>query len=46
VATEQRPGTSKYETTWYDDRGVYSSGNDLRNTSSPATWQVGAMLKF
>ncbi|MBN1928960.1 MAG: helix-hairpin-helix domain-containing protein [Chlorobiaceae bacterium] len=38
--------TAKYETTWYDDREVYSSGNDLRNTSSPATWQVGAMLKF
>jgi hypothetical protein len=21
--------TAKYDTTWYDDRDVYSSGNDL-----------------
>ncbi|UWX58061.1 hypothetical protein NY406_01960 [Chlorobaculum sp. MV4-Y] len=38
--------TAKYETTWYDDRDVYSSGNDLRNTSSPASFNVGCMLKF
>ena len=38
--------TAKYETTWYDDREVYSSGNDLRNTSSPASYHVGCMLKF
>ncbi len=38
--------TAKYETTWYDDRDVYSSGNDLRNTSSPGSYHVGCMLKF
>lgn len=38
--------TAKYETTWYDDREVYSSGNDLRNTSSPGSFHVGCMLKF
>jgi hypothetical protein len=38
--------TAKYETTWYDDRDVYSSGNDLRNTSSPGSFHVGCMLKF
>lgn len=38
--------TAKYETTWYDDREVYSSGNDLRNTASPASYHVGCMLKF
>jgi len=38
--------TAKYETTWYRDREAYSSGNDLRATSSPATWTVGAMLRF
>jgi hypothetical protein len=38
--------TAKYETTWYTDREVYSSGNDLRNTSSPASFNLGCMLKF
>lgn len=38
--------TAKYETTWYDDRDTYSSGNDLRNTSSPSSFELGAILKF
>ncbi|NTW53289.1 MAG: hypothetical protein HGB15_00685 [Chlorobaculum sp.] len=38
--------TAKYETTWYNDREVYGSGNDLRNTSSPSSFNVGCMWKF
>lgn len=38
--------TAKYETTWYSDRDVYSSGNDLRATSSPSSFHVGIMWKF
>jgi len=38
--------TAKYETTWYADRDVYSSGNDLRDTSSPGSFHVGMMWKF
>jgi len=38
--------TAKYEVTWYDDRKVYSSGNNLRNTTSPRSFHVGCMLNF
>ena len=37
---------AKYETTWYADRKVYGSGNDLRATSSPGSFNLGCMLKF
>ncbi|MEE9904307.1 MAG: helix-hairpin-helix domain-containing protein [Chlorobium sp.] len=36
----------KFETTWYDDREVYSSGDDQRNTSAPGTFHFGCSLKF
>jgi len=36
----------KFETTWYDDRDVYSSGDDQRNTSAPGTFHFGCSLKF
>jgi hypothetical protein len=38
--------TARYETIWYADRDVYSSGADLRNTSSPTTFHLGVMWKF
>jgi hypothetical protein len=38
--------TAKYEITWYGDREVYSSGNDLRVTSSPGSFHMGVMWKF
>lgn len=38
--------TAKYETTWYSDRDTYSSGNDLRDTSSPSSFELGALLRF
>ncbi|NTW53748.1 MAG: hypothetical protein HGB15_03065 [Chlorobaculum sp.] len=38
--------TAKYETTWYDNRDTFGSDSDLRNTSSPASYHVGCMLKF
>jgi hypothetical protein len=34
------------EKTWYSDRTVYSSGNDLRATSSPGSIHLGCMLTF
>jgi hypothetical protein len=37
---------AKYETTWYADRKVYSSGNDLRATSSPGSYHIGCTLQF
>jgi hypothetical protein len=36
----------KYEITWFADRESYGTGNDLRATSSPAVFSLGAMLKF
>lgn len=36
----------KYEITWFADRENYGTGNDLRATSSPAVFSLGAMLKF
>jgi hypothetical protein len=38
--------TAKYEITWYNDRDAYGSGNDLRDTSSPASFNVGCMWRF
>ena len=38
--------SAKYETTWYADREVVGSGNDLRATSSPGSFHVGCMLQF
>lgn len=38
--------TAKYETTWYADRDFAGSGNDLRATSSPGSFNLGAMWKF
>jgi len=37
---------ARYETTWYDDRLVYSSGNDERATSAPGSFHLGCMLSF
>ncbi len=37
---------ARYEVTWYADRTSYSSGNDLRATSSPAAFNLGAIWKF
>ncbi len=36
----------KYERSWYADRIAYGSGNDLRATSSPGSFQLGCMLQF
>jgi hypothetical protein len=38
--------SAKYETTWYADREVYGSGNDLRTSSSPSSFNLGCMLQF
>lgn len=38
--------SAKYETTWYSDREVVGSGNDLRASSSPGSYHVGCMLQF
>lgn len=38
--------TAKYEVTWYSDRDVYGSGNDLRDTSAPGSVHIGVMWKF
>jgi len=36
----------KFETTWYDDRDVYSSGPDERDTSAPGSFHLGCSLRF
>jgi hypothetical protein len=36
----------KYERSWYADRVAYSSGNDLRATSSPGSFHLGCTLQF
>ena len=38
--------TARYAKTWYDDRDTYSSGNDERDTSSPASYHLGCALRF
>ncbi len=37
---------ARFETTWYDDRVVYSSGNDERATSAPGSFHLGCLLSF
>jgi len=37
---------ARFETTWYDDRAVYSSGNDERATNAPGSFHLGCMLSF
>ena len=37
---------AKFETTWYADRDSFSSGNDLRDTSSPGSFNLGVMYQF
>ena len=37
---------ARYETTWYSDRSVYSSGNDERATSAPGSFHLGCSLAF
>jgi len=37
---------ARYEKSWYSDRTVYSSGNDLRATSAPGSVHLGCMLTF
>ena len=45
-AMKQMKLAGRYETTWYDDRLVYSSGNDERATSSPGSFHLGCLLSF
>ncbi len=37
---------ARFETTWYSDRKVYSSGNDERATSAPGSCHLGCLLSF
>lgn len=37
---------ARYEVTWYSDREVYSSGNDERATSAPASFHLGCFFAF
>ncbi len=37
---------ARFEKVWYSDRDTYGDGNDLRLTSAPASFHLGAMLKF
>jgi hypothetical protein len=37
---------ARYETTWYRDREVYSSGNDEQATSAPGSFHIGCSLQF
>ena len=45
-AMKQMKLAARYETTWYDDRVVYSSGNDERTTSAPGSFHLGCLLSF
>ncbi len=38
--------TVRYARTWYGDRDTYSSGNDERDTSAPASYHLGCALRF
>ena len=38
--------TARYAKTWYDGRDTYSSGNDERDTSAPASYHLGCALRF
>jgi len=37
---------ARFEKSWYSDRTVYSTGNDLRATSAPGSVHLGCMLTF
>lgn len=37
---------ARFEKSWYSDRTVYSSGNDLRATSAPGSIHLGCLLTF
>ncbi len=37
---------ARFAKTWYDDRDTYSSGNNERDTSAPATYHLGCALRF
>jgi hypothetical protein len=45
-ALSQLKLAARYETTWYSDREVYSSGNDERATSAPGSFHLGCSLTF
>ena len=45
-AMKQMKLAARYESAWYSDRKVYSSGNDERATSSPASYTLGCLLTF
>ena len=45
-AMKQMKLGARYETTWYSDREVYSSGNDERATSAPGSFHLGCFLSF
>jgi hypothetical protein len=36
----------RFEKVWYSDRKAYGDGNDQRATSAPASFHIGAYLKF
>jgi len=38
--------SARFEKAWYANRKAYSSGNDLRPTSSPSSWHLGCALRF
>jgi hypothetical protein len=37
---------ARYEKSWYSDRTVYGSSNDLRATSAPGSFHLGCLLSF
>ena len=37
---------ARFAKTWYDDRDTYSSGNNERDTSAPASYHLGCALRF
>uniref|UniRef100_Q3AT59 Helix-hairpin-helix domain-containing protein n=1 Tax=Chlorobium chlorochromatii (strain CaD3) TaxID=340177 RepID=Q3AT59_CHLCH len=43
---KQMKVAARYEVTRYNDRDVYSSGNDERATNAPSSLHVGCMLSF
>ncbi len=45
-AMKQMKLAARFETTWYSDRVVYSSGNDERATSAPGSFHLGCLLSF
>jgi hypothetical protein len=45
-AVKQLKLAARYEKSWYSDRTVYSSGNDLRATNAPGSFHLGCFLSF